>query len=101
MTQEYWIGTLVTSLIGLMSFLAIKLWDYIKNLKDEKEKAEVEAMRDMSKETHQNTLAIVELKTEIRHLAEKLSPIPKLQSDVNSLHAWRRTMTLKDPPKES
>jgi hypothetical protein len=32
------------------------------------------------------TLAIQALQIEIRHLTEKLAPIPKMQSDLNELH---------------
>lgn len=41
-------------------------------------------------ETHKNTMAIVELTVQMKHLAEKLSGISKLEKDVHALHEWRR-----------
>lgn len=39
---------------------------------------------------HQNTLAIVELKVEIKHLFKALEHLPKLKTDVDTLHSRQR-----------
>lgn len=44
-------------------------------------------------ETHKNTVAIMALKVELAHLAEKLAPVGKMQRDLDVLHKWRRDLT--------
>jgi uncharacterized membrane-anchored protein YhcB (DUF1043 family) len=39
------------------------------------------------------TIAMTELKVEIKHLSEKLSPMPKIQQDLNELHGKVRAMS--------
>lgn len=46
----------------------------------------------VEEETTKLTLAMVELKIEIKHLTEKLSPMPKIQSDLNELHTKVRVL---------
>ena len=41
------------------------------------------------------SLSMVELKSEVKNLTEKLSPIPKMQSDLAHLHGLRRELKLK------
>jgi hypothetical protein len=41
------------------------------------------------------TLAMTELKIEIRHLAEKLTYMPKIQQDLNELHSKVREINAR------
>ena len=42
------------------------------------------------------TLAIQALQIEIRHLTEKLAPMPKIQIDLNELHGKVREINARD-----
>ena len=81
------------AILGAISGFVIKWgFDYITNRK-EKDK------EDLQKKLDKNTEAIialnvsmVELKIKIEYLSEKLSPIPKMQNDLNELHGKMRSM---------
>ena len=46
-------------------------------------------------------LAVVELKVEVKNLAEKLAPIPKMQEDIAHLHELRRHLEIKTGKKSN
>lgn len=57
---------------------------FIDRLKKDSEKIDqaIEALRN---EMHQNTLALTELKVELKHITSALKVIPELEKDLNAL----------------
>lgn len=75
---------LITALWGVLRILSWVLSDWWS----EKKKVE-ESNKDA---LQQNTLAIVELRTEVRHLNQFLHVIPKIQSEVELAHKLIRDL---------
>ena len=48
--------------------------------------------KDRQNEVTKLTLAMTELRVEIKHLSEKLHPIPRMQQDLNELHGKVRDL---------
>jgi hypothetical protein len=48
--------------------------------------------KEQQDEVHKLTLAMTELRVEIKHLSEKLHPIPRMQQDLNELHGKVREL---------
>jgi uncharacterized protein YoxC len=74
---------LLIAVIVVLCWLVKELWDYRKRISNKHDSL-----------LQQNTLALVELKVEVKNLKETISPLlrktEKLEKDVNSLHEARR-----------
>lgn len=74
-----------TNSVASMGTLAvIALRELIKIFRDDRNKS--------TKATEENTIAIAELKVEIRSLREKIDDLPQMRDDLNLAHAKLRNI---------
>lgn len=83
------------SILGVfLGWVASQAWDSVKKSKEAKE-------LDLSRNLAELTVAVTELKIKVEILSEKLSPMPKIQQDLNELHGKVREINARNSLKNS
>lgn len=79
-------------LLMFIGFGIKELWDLVKGLLQKKEDARETAINEATKATNQNTLALVQLSSDMKNVLKAIEEIPKMRKDLDSAHEKIREM---------
>jgi uncharacterized coiled-coil protein SlyX len=98
---------------GVGGYVAAKAVEWVINLKREKDKIletknqlQDETIKELSKKLEDNSRASYELGVHVKHLTDKIAPLPRIEKDVNEAHAKirvleaRTSLADKEPQQE-
>lgn len=77
---------LVALVAGVLGFIAKEMFGAIKGGHQKRQDALDKALEKNTEEIQKLTIAIVELKSQLTAVSEKLLSLPKLERDVNEAH---------------
>jgi hypothetical protein len=80
---------------ALAGFIAVKIFEVIAGIVKKHTELKDDTVKELQRGLKENTDAMRELKYELKSLAEKVAPLPKLEKDLNAAHLKIRELQIK------